>query len=183
MHEVLIFAAWFIGISVVASAVCWTLTVRSLRRANRVVAGRRTAAPISWLWSWREPARLHRRLRRAVSVAQTAVAPPVPPPGGRRRSSAPSPLSALADELAGQAAAVDDRLVAAGRMRSLMPALAREVHEVERSAWRLSGLASAWRTQVHQAALTEGTGVLDFGSRLDAFEAAMAALSQPGSAR
>jgi hypothetical protein len=183
VHQALLFAAWFFGFIVVASAVCWALTIRSLRRANRVVAGRRTAAPISWLWSWREPARLHRRLRRAVAMARAAVASPLSPPTGRRRAAPATMLSTLAAELAEHAVAIDERLVAAGRMRSLLPALAQEVHEVERSAARLSSLAGAWRAQVHQAALTEGTGALDFGSRLDAFEAAMAELGQPGSAR
>ncbi|MDP9072872.1 MAG: hypothetical protein M3N98_01635, partial [Actinomycetota bacterium] len=61
------------AVLVALAGATWWLILRSLRRANQVAATRRSRAPLGWLWSWRMPARLHRRLRRVVQMACGAV--------------------------------------------------------------------------------------------------------------
>lgn len=166
--------------TLVAVIVGFALTVRSIRRANRIVPGRRSAAPIGWLWSLRAPARMHRRLKRAVRMAAAAAVPVEPlgeHPRSRRRSQPASALGAVADDVARRAVAVDDWLVTTAWMRPLPPGLVREVHEVEEAAWRLARTAAAWRAQLHQAIVADVAPGLDLRSRLDAFEAAMAELA------
>jgi hypothetical protein len=180
--DVVIFSAAFMAVVTMTVATGCALTVRSIRRANRVVPERRDAAPTGWLWSLREPARLHRRLKRAVRLTRAAMAQmaPMAPARTRRRDQPTSALTAIADDLVYRAAAIDDQLVAAARIRPLLRGLGREVAEVERAAWRLAGTAAAWRAQLQQAALAQPLPGLDAGSRLDAFEAAMAELSSLG---
>jgi hypothetical protein len=171
LRSIFLVLIWMLAFLAIVTVVGCTLVVRGVRRANRVAPNRRTAAPIGWLWSLRAPARLHRRLKRAVRMAWTSVAPLAP------RGS----LSRLADELAQRAAFIDDRLVSAARARWLLGGLAQEVAQVEADARRLTGLAHSWRLQLQQAALaSEAVPALDMQSRLDAFEAAMAELSRVG---
>jgi hypothetical protein len=167
MHEVLVFAVVFLLTLGAATAIGWALTMRALRRANRVSPGRRSGAPLGWLWSWREPARLHRRLRRAVQSSAAVVV-----------VGAPS-LQSLAAEIAERATAIDDELVAAGRIHPawrshLMANLTSSVRELERSAFQLNRLAAEWRARIHQLALSDGIGPLDLQSRMHAVEAALA---------
>jgi hypothetical protein len=188
MHSAVVFVMWMVLGAASAIVAGCTVAVRSVRRANRVVPDRRSAAPTRWLYSWREPARLHRRLRRAVNMARSAMTPLHPQPRRWRRAQQGGALAQMGDELAHRAAAIDDQLVWAdslhpGWRRQTLAALARDVADVESDAWRLARLAHAWRTQLHQAALVEAASPLDLGSRLDAFEAAMAELSRVGSAR
>jgi hypothetical protein len=180
--ELLIFGAAFMAILMIAVAAGCALAVWSIRRANRVVPERRGAAPTGWLWSLREPARLHRRLKRAVRLVRAAAAPVGPQPQTQRHVQPTSALAAVADDLVSRAAAIDDQLVFAARVRPLLRGLAREVADVEHAAWRLAGTAAAWRAQLQQAALAQPLPALDAGSRLDAFEAAMAELSSMGHA-
>jgi hypothetical protein len=161
----MIFALVFFLSLGAAAATGWALTLRSLRRANRVAPVRRSRAPLAWLWSWRKPARLHRRLRRAVQ-SSAAVA------GG------PS-LQSLAAEIAQRAAALDDELVATSGIHpawrsQLMASLTDGVRDLERSAFHLNRLAAEWRARIHQLALSEAVPPLDLRSRLEAHEAALA---------
>jgi hypothetical protein len=167
-----------------AAVVGCALFVRSVRRANRVVPERRSWAPTTWLWSLREPARLHRRLRRSVALARSAVAPLRPASRGRHgRRPHPIGLVAVADDLAARAGVLDDELIrlaaAPGPWRApALAPLASQVREVESASWRLAQLAEAWRRQLHQAALPPTSpSATPIGSRLDAFEAAMAELA------
>jgi hypothetical protein len=183
-----IFAVWVSAFFVIATGICGSLVARSVRRVNRVSPHRRSAAPVAWLYSWREPARLHRRLRRAVAVAHSAVAPLRPPQRRWRRADQGGALAEMADELGRRAAAVDDQLVWAaslhpGWRRQTLASLAREAAEIESNAWRLAHLANRWRAQLDQAALSQAAPPLDLGARLDAFEAAMAELARVSSAR
>jgi hypothetical protein len=174
VRSVILVLMWMVVFGTSVTVIGLTLAVRSVCRANRVVPDRRTTAPIGWLWSLRAPARLHRRLRRAVAMVRAAVTPLA----GR------SSLSHLAEELAQRAAFIDDRLVAAAPTRWLLGGLAREVADVEADARRLTSLAHSWRTQLQQAALSSEPGpALDMQSRLDAFEAAMTELSRVGGTR
>ena len=167
LQELFAFAGAFLLVLLVGTAVAWGLTLHALRRANRVCPGRRSRAPLSWLWSWREPARLHRRLRRAVQSSSTSVIAVTPT------------LRSLADEVAERAAILDDELAATSRIHwawrgRVMAGLTDAVREVERSAFRLNRLAAEWRTRIHQLALNESVPDLDLVSRMDAVEAALA---------
>ena len=167
VRELFVFvAAFLLALSAAAAAGC-ALTVYALRRANRVSPDRRSHAPVSWLWSWREPARLHRRLRRAVQSCSVSAAV------------AATTLRPLADDLASRAATVDDELAAGGHIhwvgrRPLMARLSGSVREIERSALQLNRLATEWRTGLHQVALSESDPDLDLGSRMAAAQAALA---------
>ncbi|HEX2849873.1 MAG TPA: hypothetical protein VHN98_04935, partial [Acidimicrobiales bacterium] len=50
------------------------LVFRRLNHANRVSPSVPTPAPLSWLWSFRTAARMHRRLRAGIATARAAVA-------------------------------------------------------------------------------------------------------------
>lgn len=54
----IIVVVWLVMLSIAAGTAVWTM-----RRANEVVKGTRSPAPVLWLWSPSKPARLHRRLR------------------------------------------------------------------------------------------------------------------------
>ena len=76
-------ALGFVALVIVATVAAGTaLVMRALIRANRVSPRRRSAAPLSWLISPRLPARLHRRLQRAVvttNFATSVIAPAAVP--------------------------------------------------------------------------------------------------------
>jgi hypothetical protein len=162
----------------------WLLLMRSLHRANRVVATRRSGAPVSWLWSWRRPARLHRRLRRAVQVATGSVSSlehhsPISTVGRRPRpgSTPATPLHEVAGELAQRALTVDDYLIAACRLQRpwaqhRLGELTAEVREVEALAVRLVQLSGQWRISLDQA-VQPALPPPDLRERLDAVEAAL----------
>ncbi len=142
---------------------------RALHRANRVVAGRRSPAPLGWLWSWRRAARMHRRLRRAVQNADAAIAP---------LTATVTPLHDVAADLSGRAAVVDDRLVAASRLpayagRPQLTALAVQVRDLEGTAQRLRQLSSQWQLSLDRAVAATTVAPPDLAERLDAVEAAL----------
>jgi hypothetical protein len=149
------------------------LVLRKLRRANRVAPGRRSPAPLSWLVSLGAPARLHRRLRRAVAAADLSVAV----------SPAAHALQDVAGELAARAISLDDCLVAADSLhpavrRNHLTQLAAEVREVELSTARLHRLSSDWRLRLDQAAAS-ATPFPDLHERMDSVEAALRELPHP----
>ena len=163
---------------------------RRLHRSNRLVAGRRSVAPSSWIWSPRRAAVLHRRLQSCCQVAIQAAAEtgPSAAPAGRRlmprrRPSAPGPFERLASDMITQAVDLDARLVAADRRsgplrRQTLAEVAAEVHQLESFAHRMDTLARAWRAQLTgpQPANTE------LGDRLDALDATLHELRIPGPA-
>jgi hypothetical protein len=162
------------GVGVVGggSALGW----RHLRRANRLVKGRPTQAPMSWLWSLRRSAVLHRRLRSVCQLALASVS--FPPPRRRRHRAAGSPLDRVAHELVEQALVVDSRLVAADRLggahrRRALAGLAVEVDGLALQACRLRDLTAAWHDYV-DAPSRLPTAAL--AHELDAMEAALGEL-------
>ncbi|MHB1533517.1 MAG: hypothetical protein ACYC1D_02720 [Acidimicrobiales bacterium] len=171
-----------------ATTLMAALVSRRWRRANRLVADRPTAAPLTWVWSPMRPARLHRRLRRACQMV--AVAGDVGPPAGRRRRRRTRddvrPLAALAAEVTTQAMAVDHQLVLAARSAhpwrsGRISALDAEVHRVESTAVRLGHLHAQWRAHL-AASGAPAVPPLDLEERLDAFEWALRELGVgPGS--
>jgi hypothetical protein len=186
VHDVLIALAIFGATVASAGTFGLYMLVRTVWRANRVLPERRTEAPISWLVSPREPARLHRRLRRAVQLANGSVGPLR---DGSKRGRKPqkglvSPLVEVADELVAQALHLDDRLPQAATAHPhwkgrALGELAGEVNDVEAAAFRLSRLAVTWQMEMRQAAELSPASVapLELRARLDAIEAALAELS------
>lgn len=109
--------------------VALALTYQALNRRNRIAPRVRTGAPMSWLWSGRLAARLHRRLRAVVRNAQ-ACCPRV------SRKSPRSTVHELVDDLVELAAAADRRIVVASSLprfrRTLALAeIAVEIREIE----------------------------------------------------
>jgi hypothetical protein len=154
---------------VAAMAATFALTMRALVRANRVATGRRSSAPLSWLASLAAPARLHRRLRRAMGVAEVAVGSVAP---------AALVLGDVAGELVERAVTLDHWLVAANGLypvarRDRMVELSREVREIEVSAARLHQLSCDWRRSLDHATASGDTSLPDWHQRLDAVEAAL----------
>lgn len=188
MEQLLIIAGVIVGGTGAAAATGCAVAVHRLRKANRVVPDRRSPAPVTWLWSWQEPARLHRRLRRAVDTAVSAVLTVDPEAGAkRRRDKVESPLETLAREVADRAALIDTQLESlshvprAWRSRE-MGLLSRSVRELEASAHRMGQLAMEWRAHMRQSAVLEPAPSLDLQAKLDALEAAMAEVKQLGAA-
>lgn len=137
MRSLLMAVAVLAVVSVVIVVTCSALTVRWVRRRNRVNPHLPTLAPVSWLWSPFLGARLHRRLQHCVATVDEAL-----PRGRRGRRTWPA-LTAAADQLARYAADVDAHLVLAQHARRVHR-VASEVDEVERMAARLLSLGRAW---------------------------------------
>jgi hypothetical protein len=162
-----------------AVALVVALVMRAAVRANRVAPKRRSAAPLSWLASPGSPARLHRRLRRAVGVADFAVGTMAP---------AAMPLRDVAGQLEARAVTVDDWLVAAHLLlpaarRYRLAELGAEVREIEVSAARLHQLSCDWRRCLDQATAAEPVPLPDLHQRMDAVEAALRELPPTAVAR
>jgi hypothetical protein len=183
VHDVLIALAITLATMASAGTFGLFLIARTVWRANRLVPDHPTNAPISWLVSPREPARLHRRLRRAVQLGQGAVAPlranPKNPKRRQKVQATGSPLVEVADDLVAHACQVDDRLphMAPPWRREL----AAEVADIEAAALRLCRVAANWQMEIRRAAELPGpsVGPLELRARLDAVEAALAELT-PG---
>lgn len=139
-----------------------------LGRANRLVPGTATPAPLGWLWSPRTAARLHRRLKRSLSAARTCAEL-----HGRDLG-----LVDLVSDLERHAVALDRELVVADRLphpnrsRALRE-LRAEVRQVDALAERIIRNGRAWSGTEPSA--REVTGVAE---RLDALESAVADLSR-----
>ena len=152
----------FVGLTVAAVA---TL-LYSLRRRNRVAATVKSPAPVTWLVSPRAPARMHRRLRNALTSARVAYAPAV--------GEAHPQLPDLALTLEREAVITDQLLVAAStsprphRRQSLRP-LQAQVAEIERLAHQIAHTARrAGPAAIPQAA----DGLRDVADQLEALRAA-----------
>ena len=125
------FVTWIAIVTLTLVVLRWRL-----QKANRVSPAMRSPAPIVWLWSPRQPARLHRRLRTATHEIHLA-------PTRRSRDVPSLSVDDLRRELEYQAVELDHHLVAATRhpkaqRRSLLRQLQGQVAEVERLSIRLS---------------------------------------------
>jgi hypothetical protein len=134
MRDLLIILALAATFSLVSGVATVAALVWALRRRNRVAHGVRSPAPLLWLCSPVAPARLHRRLRRAVHVADDAAT--------RDRSGA---VAELASRLASEAVLLDAELVRVWALphrarRSYLTDVSARAVTVETSAVRLSGL-------------------------------------------
>ena len=142
MRQLLIWVTAFFVTWVAILTLAFVVLRWRLQRKNRVSPAMRSPAPINWLWSPRQPARLHRRLRTATIEIHLAPS--------RRRKDMPSlSVDDLRRELEYQAVELDHHLVAAARhpkvqRRSLLRQLQGQVSEVERLSIRLSRMTRAY---------------------------------------
>lgn len=116
------------------------LLLHALAVRNRVAAGRPSPAPLSWLVAPELAARLHRRLRTAVTLVVSAV----------DARSSDLGLDDVAAQLRDRAVELDDQLVLASRSpkgarRRMLRELQSEVAELERLAERTVRMSRAWR--------------------------------------
>jgi hypothetical protein len=149
MRQLLVWSIAFLVTWVAIVALAAVILRWRLQKANRVSPAVRTPAPIHWMWSPREPARLHRRLRTATRDIHLA-------PSRRSRDVPSLSVDDLRRELEYQAVELDHHLVAAARhpraqRRALLWQLQGQVAEVERLSIRLSRMtrtagspASGW---------------------------------------
>jgi hypothetical protein len=147
---------------------------RWLRRRNEVTPSRPTRPPVAWLVSPALCARLHRRLRDAVAVAQTAV----PSPRWRRRSQT-APLVTLAEQLKAHAVTIDHDLIVAARLRGapavgLRQTLAAQTYEVEHLAHRLAVTAARGTPSSMSDVQAAQDTLRSMSEQLDALDAAWA---------
>ena len=159
--------AGFVIAVLAGTAAVTTACVWRLRRRNRVSPSVRSEAPVLWLWSPTRPARLHRRLQKAVAAARYGLGL-----GHRRRArSSSEQLQELVDDLERQAVAVDRQVVVASRCPAtvrnrLLRALSDQTSDIEHLVERVLEAASAAAGDPPPAALAR------MGERLDALESA-----------
>lgn len=142
--------------------VALALTCQALSRRNRIAPRIRTGAPMSWLWSGRLAARMHRRLRAVVRTAQ-ACCPRV------SRKSPRSTVHELVDDLVELAATADRRIVAAASLPRFRRALA--LAEIAVEIREIEALGARVRHYGELGAPAPVT-VASVRERLDALEAA-----------
>jgi hypothetical protein len=138
-----------------------------LKRQLRLRPGTPSKAPTSWLFSTSEPARLHRRLRRATAAARATAA------------TGDANIAPLVAEVEEHAIVLESHLVIAarlkGRGRPTRKAVAVQVKELELVVARLATSSLQARQTV---ALTGAPAnrLAEVSERLDALEAARAEL-------
>lgn len=140
MRDVLLWVLAFVATWVVLLVVVVTLLRWRFARRNRVSPAVKSPAPVTWLWSPRPTARLHRRLQAAVADIHLA-------PSRRSPHRGPASADELRRELEYQAVELDHHLVIVsrhprGQRASLVRSLEQQVSEIEQLSVRLSRLSS-----------------------------------------
>jgi hypothetical protein len=138
-----------------------------LRKQLRLRPSTRSTAPTSWLVSTSEPARLHRRLRKATTTARLA---------GVRGGPT---IAELVSELEDHAIALEAHLVMTSRVwrreREVRIQLVKQVGQVEQLASRLTVISlEAGRPRTLSAGSTDALAELT--ERIDSLDAARAEL-------
>ena len=167
LHDVFVALVVFgvASVAVFAGAVAYTRW--RLRKQLRVRPSTPSPAPTSWLVSTSEPARLHRRLRRAAATARLA---------GERGDAT---ITELATEIGDHAVALEAHLVMLSRMwrreRSARRQIVEQVTQLEQLTVRLT--ASAAEVS-RPRALGAGApdALAELTERIDALDAARAEL-------
>jgi hypothetical protein len=141
-------------------------TLWRLRRRNRLHPRWPTMAPLIWLVHPGRAARLHRRLRAAVSTAHYRS------PGRGRHKVPHSSVDEMIAALVSEATAVDEQLVLAGRApasvrRQLLAVTAPQVVKLEAIAGRLAVLVSA---TARPGGVPAANAIQALEDRLDAIE-------------
>ncbi len=174
MKWALLAVVWIlIGIVVACAAAIGMVRLR-LRARHRVNPKVATDTPYWWMVSPATPARLHRRLARAMVVARDGLERTRPPKKRLRRRAPTSPLDPLVEKLDAEAVAVDQHLLLVSRLRGaerqrLLTHLDGQVRDVEHLAGRVAMLG------VQAAAPTER---LDGPTAIDEIESQVALLEQ-----
>jgi hypothetical protein len=139
VRDVLLWVLAFVATWVVLLIVVVTLLRWRFARRNRVSPAVKSPAPVTWLWSPRATARLHRRLQAAVADIHLA-------PSRRSPHRGPASVDELRRELEYQAVELDHHLVIVARhprsrRSSLVRSLEEQVTEIEQLSVRLSRLS------------------------------------------
>ncbi|MCD9622428.1 hypothetical protein [Rhabdothermincola salaria] len=180
MRNLAVFLLAFVTTWIVLLTLAVVVARWKLQRRNRVSPAVKSPAPLLWLWSPTQPARLHRRLQGAVTEIHLAPS---------RRAQSTGSVDDMRRELEYQAVEIDHHLVVASRhprrsRRALMATLQSQVDEVEQLSIRLSRLsrpagavATGWELSQQPpevlARLNEQLDLLDAaGDELDAIERA-----------
>jgi hypothetical protein len=151
----IVFLVWFVlSLVAVIAAFVW------MRRANRVVPGARTTAPVTWLVSPGRAARLHRQLR---SIGRWATEP------------ADRTHADVWDDLLSEVIATDHRLVAAARANPHVRAA--RLDEVQDHVGRLDALAARLRS-IDDARTWPSEATTTSGDSLDVLERRMGNIEQ-----
>jgi hypothetical protein len=151
--------------TVLVAVLVVVLAQRAVRKRNRVSPAVPGTAPSSWLGSPSAPARLHRRLKAAVAVAQAAAA----------AAPASDHIVEAATDLERMAVDLDARLVTVSRIasqqrRSHLTPLVAEVVKVETMASTLS--VQAVQAQAPMVASGHASPMDELYDRIEAMEAA-----------
>ena len=163
MHDVLVTLAVIGVASIALFGAAFAYARWRIRRQLRVRPSTRSLAPTYWLVSTSEPARLHRRLRRAAAVARAAA----------ERGDAT--IADLADEVQDHAVALEHHLVLLSRVwrraRGARKDVIAQVAQVEHLSARLT--VSAVEV-TRPRALTAGSpdALAELTERIDALDAA-----------
>lgn len=139
MADVLLVLVLFLLLVAGAAVAAIIVVVHAVAVRNRVVPGRPTNAPLLWLVAPEAAARLHRRVRAAMTLAAAA--------GGRR--GADLGLDDVVRQLQDRAVEIDSQLVVAAgapkvTRRRMLRELQLEVSELERLAERTVRMSRAW---------------------------------------
>jgi DNA-binding helix-hairpin-helix protein with protein kinase domain len=140
-----------------------------LRRQLRVRPSTRSVAPTSWLVSTSEPARLHRRLRKAAAVARTA--------GARGDTT----IASLAAEIEDLAVALETHLVLLSRLwrqeRGARAQLVAQVKQLEQLSARLT-VSAVEGSRPRSLSAGSPDALAELTERIDALDAARKELAQ-----
>lgn len=145
MKWFLVAAVWVVvAIVAMAAGVVGMVRLR-LRARHRINPKVPTDTPYLWMLSPATPARLHRRLAKAMAVARDGLERTRPPKRRLRRKLAPSPLDPLVAKLDAEALAVDRHLLLVSRLgggerQRLLAHLDGQVRQVEHLAGRVAML-------------------------------------------
>jgi hypothetical protein len=159
-------------LSLCGASVGVALMVRAVAIRNRVHPAIETGAPLSWGYSLRAEARLHRRLQRAVLPLHR------PAPHHRPPDDA---TAELVDVLVGQAVAMDRELLAIARLagvprRNQLRRLRAEVRQLELLSWRLQHQRAVVRSSGPGGETERRAALDDLRERLDLLDHAHAEL-------
>lgn len=170
-------------IAVLTAVLAMVGVIRSrLRRRHRVDPRVPSPVPLIWVMAPNAPARLHRRLCKAMVVARQALAQVAARPQGlrlRRRKVAPSPLAALVADLQREAVAIDEHLALAARFapaqrRHLVQQLGGQVFDVEQLAARIALLGV--RAAAPAIRIEDQPAIAELEAQVDQLEAARAVI-------
>ena len=169
MHDVFVALLVFFVTFALLSFTAFGYTTWRVRKQLRVRPSVRSVAPTYWLMSTTEPARLHRRLRRAATVARTA---------GERGGPT---IAELADDLQDHAVVLEHHLVLLSRIWRRERGPRRELVEQVAQLEHLSSRLTISAMEINRPrALSAGSpdGLKELTERIDSLDAARDELAE-----